>query len=94
MIVTFYRRIDDGDETEETIGTISMRDGRLVATPADAVALHNVLEDEIWVHRGDKPPLILRAAQHPQEFLENLQKEFGHGSYFWCVTEPVDAAKK
>lgn len=81
MTVRFFHLVDG--ETE-TIGTITMQDGVLVATPADSIPLQNVLRDEIWVHRGQDPPLKLNAIDHPKEFLAHLQKEFGHGSYFWC----------
>jgi transcriptional regulator with XRE-family HTH domain len=71
----------------QEIGTITMKDGALVASPrteTNALALQNVLAEEVWVHQENgEPPLKLNAIHHPQEFLEHLPKEY-HGSYFWA----------
>lgn len=84
MIVTFYC-LEDGKTV--TLGTISMKEGQLVASPPDEVALRNVLNDVVRVDRGSDPPLILNAIDHPTEFLEHLPKEY-HGSYFWAKAIP------
>jgi hypothetical protein len=81
MTVQFFRR---GDGGEETIGTIEMRNGKLIATPADSTALQNVLDDEVWIDQGQNAPLKFNAIHHPKEFLAALPKQYGHGSYFWC----------
>lgn len=80
MTVRFFRLTEDGSEV---IGTITMKDRVLVTNPADSVELHNVLDTEVWIHRDPDPPLILKAALHPEEFLAALPKQY-HGSYFWA----------
>jgi hypothetical protein len=81
MIVTFYYR--DDHALTQVEGTITMKDGVLVANPADSVALRNVLQSDVRVYRADDAVEILKAALHPAEFLKALPQQY-HGSYFWC----------
>ena len=79
MTVEFFGRNDSGETVSE--GTLTLRDGKLVATPAGA--LKGVLDTEVWIHRDPDPPIILNAIDHPEEFLKNLVQQY-HGSYFWA----------
>ena len=80
MTVKFFSRGDHGVQVE---GTITMKDGVLVADPPDSLTLHNVLNDNVRIDCGEDPPLVFNAIHHPKEFLEALPKQY-HGSYFWC----------
>jgi hypothetical protein len=85
MIVQFYQLKEKGPEI---IGTIALKNGILVAAPADSVPLRNVLRDVVRVEQGPgEPPLKLNAQQHPDAFLAALPKAYV-GTYFWCRAIP------
>lgn len=91
--VTFYSR---GEEQVETIGTITLVKGKLVAEPNDAVALQNVLDSPIRVFNEKDPlkaPMLMTAEADPEGFLKALPTTY-RGSRFWAVatqSESVDA---
>ena len=78
--VEFFGRDDSGNTVSE--GTLTLKDGQLVASPAGA--LQGVLDNEVRIYRDDPlPPLILHATDDPAAFLAALPKQY-HGSRFWC----------
>ena len=84
MKVRFFSRNTTTGEVDDD-GTITLKDGQLIADPADSISLKNILAEEIWVHQlNGEPPLKFNADHHPEEFLKACPKQYGHGSYFWC----------
>ena len=77
--IEFFGRDDSGNTVSE--GTLTLKDGQLVASPAGA--LQGVLETDVWIHRDPDPPIILNAIEHPEEFLKNLVQQY-HGSRLWA----------
>ena len=84
MTVTFYRRKPDHSQV---IGTISLVDGKLVADPADSIALTSALAEPLSVYQEDGPPKLINPKTHPKEFLKAMPRVY-HGTYFWC--RPVE----
>jgi hypothetical protein len=82
MTVRFYRLRPGGPEV---IGTLTLKDGVIVANPADTIALTNILAEPLSVYQEDGPPRLIDHQVEPEAFLEALPKVY-HGSYFWCVS--------
>ena len=79
--IEFFGRNELGETVSE--GTLTLKDGQLVASPAGA--LRSVLASDVWIYRDDpQPQLILRATHDPAAFLAALPAQYGHGSRFWC----------
>jgi hypothetical protein len=80
MTVKFFRLRKDGPEA---IGTITMKDGVLVADPADAQALRGILAKPLEVYQEDGPVKPIDPTAEPEAFLKGCLETF-RGSYFWC----------
>lgn len=80
MKVRFYHLVDG---EAEAIGSISMKNGRLVADPPDSQTLRNVLTEPLEVWQEDAPPKSIDPLAEPEEFLKGCVATY-RGSYFWC----------
>ena len=77
--VRFFSLRDEGVETD---GDLFLKDGRIIADPADSIALTHMLSEPLRVDYGSTPTWIDPVRQ-PEEFLAALQKVY-HGTYFWA----------
>src|SRR5262245_44013219 len=76
----FFRQKPDGPEL---IGTIELKDGRLIADPPDAPSLRMALDEDIRKYETSGRITLLNSKLHAEEFIKELPMEY-HGTYFWA----------
>jgi hypothetical protein len=86
MTVTFFQLNTTTAETE-SVGTLTLIDGQLVAEPPDAIALMNILAEPLEIYHTDRPRTKIDHTKHPEAFLKALPTVY-RGTYFWA--KPVE----